>query len=665
MAVAGLLCFAFAAACRCRRPTRSSPRTVVATGLLIVESGVAAGQYGSIFVWATLICAYYFPRRVAVAHLVWLLAVYAGTLALVESTAGYSPLTRWLFTAISLTVVMMLISAIVAHRARADVRARRFFDLSHDMLSTMDVEGRCVEVNDAWRRWLGYAPRSLPAGRCSTSPTPTTTSTRPPAPVALFKGAESVDLETRVRAKDGSWHWLRTSSASPPDEELVYSRSTDVTELRRWPPNARSCWRRSRAWPATTPSPGCRTGARSTSRCRGRWPGRAAAASRSAWRSSTSTTSRPTTTATATSPATSCCGGARVAWDAELRGADTIVRFGGEEFLVLLPETGAEDARRSSSGCGRRRRTGRPARPGIAVWDFDADIDELIRAADRALYRAKDERPRPGRRWRSSEPGMIARMGRAEHDRTVRFRSARRDPELTVVEGFHALKHALRFGAEVVEAVAVDPPALEALAAELAPDLAGRFAPLVETVDAATLAELVPLVPRTGVVAIARRPPLDLAAALADPAPAPVVLLEQPRNMGNIGACVRVAAAAGAAALLDHRRERPLVPGRRPRRRRAAVRAAGGAGRELSRRGSGRCWRSTPRGSELAPGALPRAGRARLRDRARGGLRRAARAGRRPGRDPDAAPASPASTWRPRSRSSSSPVASGRAAPTR
>ena len=59
------------------------------------------------------------------------------------------------------------------------------------------------------------------------------------------------------------------------------------------------------------------------------------------------------------------------------------------------------------------------------------------------------------------------------HELTVRFRKARRDPELTVIEGFHALKHALRFGAELVEAVAVDPEALERLAAELAPDLAG------------------------------------------------------------------------------------------------------------------------------------------------------------------------------------------------
>lgn len=201
---------------------------------------------------------------------------------------------------------------------------------------------------------------------------------------------------------------------------------------------------------------------------------------------------------------------------------------------------------------------------------------------------------------------MIRGMGRAEHERTVRFRSARRDPALTVVEGFHALKHALRFGAEVVEAVAVDPPRLEALAAELAPDLAGRFAPLVETVDAATLAELVPLVPRTGVVAIARRPRRDIEAALADPAPAPVVLLEQPRNMGNIGACVRVAAAAGAAALLTTGENDPWFPD--------AVRGAAGlqfalpvaAVEGIEAGAGGRPLLAVdPEGEPLAPGALP------------------------------------------------------------
>ena len=56
-----------------------------------------------------------------------------------------------------------------------------------------------------------------------------------------------------------------------------------------------------------------------------------------------------------------------------------------------------------------------------------------------------------------------------------RVRAARRDPDLAVLEGFHALKHALRFGAEVEAVVATDPDELERLARELAPDLAGRF----------------------------------------------------------------------------------------------------------------------------------------------------------------------------------------------
>jgi TrmH family RNA methyltransferase len=131
-----------------------------------------------------------------------------------------------------------------------------------------------------------------------------------------------------------------------------------------------------------------------------------------------------------------------------------------------------------------------------------------------------------------------------------RYRAARRDRDLAVLEGFHALKHALRFGAEVLEAVASEPQELARLATELAPDVAGSLAERVSPVDAGLLAQLVPYAPRTGVVAIARRPPGDPAAALTDPRPAPVVLLEDPRTMGNMGACVRVAAAADAAAVL-------------------------------------------------------------------------------------------------------------------
>jgi len=195
-------------------------------------------------------------------------------------------------------------------------------------------------------------------------------------------------------------------------------------------------------------------------------------------------------------------------------------------------------------------------------------------------------------------------MGREEHDRTVRFRTARRDPGLTVVEGFHALKHALRFGAELVEAVALDPASLDAMAADLAPDLAGQLSGRVERVDKETLADLVPLLPHTGVAAIARRPAVDLAAALADPAPVPAILLEQPRNMGNIGACIRVSAAGGAAAVIATGENDPWHPD--------AVRGAAGlqfalpVARAESLPPSDRPLLAIdPEGEELAPGVIP------------------------------------------------------------
>lgn len=140
---------------------------------------------------------------------------------------------------------------------------------------------------------------------------------------------------------------------------------------------------------------------------------------------------------------------------------------------------------------------------------------------------------------------------RAETRATVeRFQRARRSPDLAVLEGFHALKHALRFGAEIVDVLATDPSEVERLAAELAPDVAERVSALARTIDEARFATLAPRAPRTGVMALARRTAVDVPALLHGSRAAPVVLLEDPRNLANVGACIRVAAAADAAGVL-------------------------------------------------------------------------------------------------------------------
>jgi RNA methyltransferase, TrmH family len=141
-----------------------------------------------------------------------------------------------------------------------------------------------------------------------------------------------------------------------------------------------------------------------------------------------------------------------------------------------------------------------------------------------------------------------------------RFGRARRDEALAVLEGLHALKHALRFGANVLEVACCDPGELDRLAALLAPDVSARLRELARPVDRSVFEQLAPLASATGVIGLAKRAYVDPDAVLADRRAAPVVLLEDPRDLGNMGACVRVAAAADIAGVLTTGSHDPWHP---------------------------------------------------------------------------------------------------------
>ena len=142
-----------------------------------------------------------------------------------------------------------------------------------------------------------------------------------------------------------------------------------------------------------------------------------------------------------------------------------------------------------------------------------------------------------------------------------RFHLARHDLSLVVIEGFHPLKHAIRFGAELLEVVTPNLRELAALQAEYAPDIEKTISGLASAVPDDVFEKLAPVSPPTRVLAIARRPAVDITALLDNPAPAPVVLLENPRNLFNIGAAVRAAAAAGATGLMNTGNLDPWKPG--------------------------------------------------------------------------------------------------------
>ena len=147
-----------------------------------------------------------------------------------------------------------------------------------------------------------------------------------------------------------------------------------------------------------------------------------------------------------------------------------------------------------------------------------------------------------------------------DHALIDRFRQARRDESLAVMDGLHAVKHGLRFGAETLEVVSPDLDAALRLAEEIAPDIAPALANAMVQVEAEDFRGLSPVPPDTGVIAIARRPDVSPEDVLSGSADLPVVLLENPRNPFNIGAAVRVAAAAGTAGLLVTGSQDPWHP---------------------------------------------------------------------------------------------------------
>ena len=90
-----------------------------------------------------------------------------------------------------------------------------------------------------------------------------------------------------------------------------------------------------------------------------------------------------------------------------VRGSDAVVRYGGDEFLIILADTGALGAGRvvqrirkyllDWNGLGRLNGFELSLSIGISEWSDGKTLDEVLDAADRAMYTEKA----------SSKPGLV------------------------------------------------------------------------------------------------------------------------------------------------------------------------------------------------------------------------------------------------------------------
>lgn len=102
-------------------------------------------------------------------------------------------------------------------------------------------------------------------------------------------------------------------------------------------------------------------------------------------------------------------------WTANLRDGDELARWGGEEFVVLLPDTEVAEAvevtvRLLAAAAPTGRRPPITASAGVAGYVTGTTAEELLAEADRLLYRAK----RDGRDRVASVAGSVV-VGQSGH----------------------------------------------------------------------------------------------------------------------------------------------------------------------------------------------------------------------------------------------------------
>ncbi|MDA8357037.1 MAG: RNA methyltransferase [Actinomycetota bacterium] len=133
------------------------------------------------------------------------------------------------------------------------------------------------------------------------------------------------------------------------------------------------------------------------------------------------------------------------------------------------------------------------------------------------------------------------------------------DPGRVVLEGVHPTIHALRFGAQLELAVTSDPKRLFTIVTRLAADVRTDIEQVMFEVSPSSFRRLTPRSLSSPLMATTARP-VQCLDVLSVPDGKPVVFLEGPRNPGNVGAVIRVAAAADVSGVFVSGRVDPWSP---------------------------------------------------------------------------------------------------------
>ncbi len=179
--------------------------------LVAVEMGRRAGIAASVLAIA-LFCAWSFFAPVQIALTAYLFRVFV--FVLVGAVAGH-----------------------LADRLHASLEvaqaSARHFELTRDLLCTIDAAGIMLHVNGSWKEQLGWTREELTGHPFIALVHPDDRARTEAEGARAAAGIPSADFTNRYRAKDGDWRWIEWSSQLDPDTRLIYAVARDVTDRRR------------------------------------------------------------------------------------------------------------------------------------------------------------------------------------------------------------------------------------------------------------------------------------------------------------------------------------------------------------------------------------------------------------------------------------------------
>jgi PAS domain S-box-containing protein len=144
--------------------------------------------------------------------------------AISVTVAGY------LSRGIAFLVLGVLLGVFVDQRRSLQAEILCYYEVSLDLLATVDMTGRCTRVNAVCERCLGYSSGILCSRPLVDFVHPEDRASAIAETAALVDGSgQSVRFASRFRTADGHYRLLQWSAASSPSERAIHMVARDIT----------------------------------------------------------------------------------------------------------------------------------------------------------------------------------------------------------------------------------------------------------------------------------------------------------------------------------------------------------------------------------------------------------------------------------------------------